>query len=610
MPGKAKPKTREREQIEERYRWRREDIFDDWDAWQQSYQSLEQLIGRYAALKGTLATGPQALLTALKLADELGQLAYRVWYFAGLAHDENQRDNEVDAKRQMVQILFAKQAEASSWFEPELLEIPLDQLRRWLAESAELAVYRFALEEVYRQQEHVLDRQGERLLSLLARARRTPQEAYAALSTADMRWPELELSDGDVVTLSYGEYQAILATRRAAEDRAAAWKALYGCFEANINTYAALYNGICQRDWFFAQARGYPSTLHAALHPNNVPPKVVENLIAATRAGVAPLRRYHQLRKRVLGLERYHLYDGQIPLLELERQYCFDDVAQWIVDSVAPLGEAYQQEMRAAFEGRWIDVYENDGKRAGAYSAPVYGVHPYVLLNYNDTLNDVFTLAHELGHSLHTVLSHQNQPFVYAGYTIFVAEVASTLNEALLLELLLERSDDPAERALLLQHAIDAICGTFYTQVLFADWELAAHRLVEQGQPLTAESLGQLYLSAMEDYFGDAVALPSRYGITWARIPHFFATPYYVYQYATCFASSAALLRRLRSPDHDPQQVIEGYLGLLRAGGSDHPMELLRRAGVDLEQPETVGAVSQQLDDLVDRLEQELAAVG
>ena len=274
---------------------------------------------------------------------------------------------------------------------------------------------------------------------------------------------------------------------------------------------------------------------------------------------------------------------------------------------MAPLGPDYQARIRQAFEGRWIDVYENQGKRSGAFSAPVYGAHPYMLMNYNDTLDAVFTTAHELGHSMHTLLSHETQPFVYAGYTIFVAEVPSTLAEALLLDYMLARAGTPAERIVLLQHAIDNIVGTFYNQVLFADFELEAHRMVERDEPITADALSALYGRLLDDYWGDVLAADPRARTTWARIPHLFQSPYYVYQYATCFASTAKLMHGVRSGDPaERAAAVERYLTLLRSGGSDHPMRLLQRAGVNLSEPATVRAVVEQLDGLVTRLESEL----
>jgi oligoendopeptidase F len=347
-----------------------------------------------------------------------------------------------------------------------------------------------------------------------------------------------------------------------------------------------------------------------ALHGNNIPTAVVENLIESTRDGTEPLRRYHRLRKRVLGLADYHIYDGSIPLVDFDRKYSYDDVLEWLPASVAPLGPDYQRQLRDVLSGEWIDVYENTGKRSGAYSAPVYGVHPYMLLNYNDTLDAVFTLAHEMGHSMHTLLSHAHQPFVYAGYTIFVAEVPSTLSEALFLDYMLARTTDQRERIVLLQHAIDGIVGTFYTQVMFADYELQAHRLVEAGRPVTADGLGDIYFSLLKAYHGEALDYDEASRLTWSRIPHFFSTPYYVYQYATCFASSAELMTRLTEGSAvERSAAIERYLTLLKSGGSDHPMTLLQKAGVDLSQPQTVRAVVDQLDTLVSRLEREIDAL-
>jgi oligoendopeptidase F len=606
-PEPSQARTRRREEIPDRFKWNLTDIFPDWTTWEDAYGRLDRGIERYAALKGTLSGGPDRLLEAFTLAEELGQLAYRVWYFPSLQYDQDQRDNGVNAKRQQVQILFARWKQAESWFNPELLQIPLETVRSWMDEFEPLRLYRFAIEDLYRQQEHVLDEPGERLMSLASRLASAPNDAYWALSTADAKFQSVTLSNGEQVTVSYSQYRAILATRREQADREKAFQALHGTYDASLNTYAALYNAVCQRDWFQARARGYRSTLEAALHGDNIPTSVVENLIETTRAGVDPLRRYHRLRRKALGVPAYHVYDFSIPIVTFDKKYQYDDVLDWIVEAVAPLGPEYQARMRQGFAGGWIDVYENEGKRSGAYSAPVYGTHPYMLLNYTDTLDDMFTLAHEMGHSMHTILSHEAQPFIYSNYTIFVAEVPSTLSEALLLEYLLARSTDPAERIVLLQHAIDNITGTFYTQVLFADYELRAHRLTEEDRPITSEILTEMYMALLTDYYGDALDLNPLTGVTWARIPHFFNSPYYVYQYATCFASAARLAREIMGGS---RTATDRFLDLLRSGGSDYPMEQLKGAGVDLSQPDTVRAVIDQLDDLVGRLERELASIG
>ena len=597
-----------RDAIDPKYTWDLKSIFPNWEAWEGGFSELDKGIEAYKKYEGTLAQGPGQLLRALKDRDALGQLSYTVWYYPSLQYDEDQRNNTINARRQRVQLLIAKWQEATSWFNPELLKLPLDTVRTWLNESPELATYRFALEEVFRLHEHVLDEQGERLISLSDRLGSVPRDSYAALSTADARFPTVTLSTGETTQVSYGQYRKLLATCRAQSDRRLAYEALYDTYAATLNTYAAIYNGVMHGEWFEARARGYQTTLDAALFGNAIPTSVVENLIRESKNGVEPFRRYHRLRKRVLNLTDYYVFDAFVPLVDYDVKYAYEDVLDWIVEAMAPLGPEYQARVRRAFNERWIDVYENQGKRSGAYSAPVYGANPYMLMNYNDTLDAVFTLAHELGHSMHTMLSHETQPFVYAGYTIFVAEVPSTLNEALLLDFMLARAKTREERVVLLQHAIDGIVGTFYNQVLFADFELEAHKLVECDQPITSEVLSGIYGRSLKEFWGDALSPDSRAQLTWARIPHFYQSPYYVYQYATCFASTAKLMEEIGSRDQATRTAaVARYLELLRSGGSDHPMTLLKNAGVDLSRPETVRAVSAQLDGLVDKLERELA---
>jgi oligoendopeptidase F len=598
----------ERSAIDTAYTWDLSAIFPSWEVWEQAVAELEQRIGEFKAFTGTLGTSGARLRAAFEAHDAIGQLSHRVWYFPALTHDQDQRDNASAARRQRVQLLFARLEHATSWFNPELLTVPLDTIRAWMDADPGLAVYRFAVEDLFRKQAHVLDLAGERLLSLSSRLASGPKDVYEALSTADARFPSVTLSTGDRVEVTYGQYRRVLATSRIAEDRRAVYEAHYDVFGGSRNTFAAIYNAVLHRDWFQARARGYASTLQAALFGNAIPTDVVTTLIAEARAGAEAFRRYHRLRKRVLGLDAYRPSDTTVALVEHDVQYRYDDVRAWIVQSTARLGPEYQARVAEAFDRRWIDVFENKGKRSGAYSAPVYGAHPYMLLNYNDTLDAVFTLAHEMGHSMHTLLAHASQPFVYAGYTIFVAEVPSTLNEELLLEFMLERATSAEERTVLLQHAIDGIVGTFFNQVIFADYELEAHRMVERDEPITADGLSELYRRTADAYWGDVLAADDRLAWTWARIPHFFQAPYYVYQYATCMASTAALMQEVGSAD--PARRAEGvrrYLDLLRAGGSDHPMTLLTRAGVDLSEPTAIRALVARLDTLVSRLEAAVA---
>ena len=606
----AKPSTRNRAEIPAEFRWDFSAIYPSWAAWDAAMLDMEARMDAFAKLKGSLAQGPAAVLKAYRDFDDIGKQQYLVYRYPQLQRDVDTRDQAMAGRFQRVGAVFAKFDTATSWFTPELLKVPQPTMEKWIAETPALAPYRFTILDNYRQQKHVLDESGERLLSLAGQFNRSPQAAYQELSTSDIKFPTIKLADGKDVLLSPGNYSALLESNPNQADRAKAAAAHVGTFGATANTYAALYNGIAQRNWFLAQARNFPATLDAALDGNNIPRAVVETLVETTRAGTAPLQRYLRLKKKLLGLQEFHLYDNFVPVFRSDKTYPYEMAKEAALVSMAPLGSEYAAKFRQFVSGGRIDVYENEGKKSGAYSAGVYGVGPYQLLNYNDTLDSMFTFAHEAGHAMHTVLSYDNQPFVTSGYTIFVAEVASTTNERFLLEHLLAQTSDPKERFLLLQHSVQAIVNTFYTQVMFADFELQAHRLVEKGQPVTTEVLNTIYAGLMKTYYGDAVTPDDFYKFSWSRISHFFETPYYVYQYATCFASSAQLFNAMTSgPEAGRKAATERYLGLLKSGGNDHPMVQLQKAGVDLAQRATVQAVIDQMDALVTRMEAEAARV-
>ncbi len=605
----AAPK--ERADIDDKYKWNMSDIYSDWNAWEQDLQRLEGLMDGYSELKGTLSAGPESLLRAFTMREELSLIADRVQTYAGLIRAIDNRDNEVYAKLQQVQILFSKFGTATSWFAPEMLAIPWETMETLFADNPELAPYRFGVEDLYRQQAHVLDEKSERLLSYFSRFSGNPGNVYDQLSTADIQFGTIILSTGEEVQISEGEAGRIFATSRIHEDRKAAFLERNGTYNKNINTYAASYDGICQRDWAFAQARNYESTLEATLERNNIPVDVYLNLLEQGRAGTAPLQRYHKLRKEALKLDEYDGYDSAIPVIDFEKDYDYDGVARMVQESIKPLGRSYSQKQVQAFSPGWVDVYETPGKTTGAFSAGLYGVHPYMLLNYTNTLNDVFTLAHEMGHTVHTMLANEAQTFSNSGYTLFVAEVASTMAEAHLLEYMLEESEDSQERLVLLSHAIDNIAGTFYTQVLFADYEYQVHKLVEEGQPITADVLNRVYHDVLVTFYGDSMDNHELYDITWARIPHFSAVPYYVYQYATSYAASASLFKQMNEGTRkSKKQARANYINLLKSGGSDYPVEQLKQAGVDMTQPEAVQAVIDNMDDLVNRYEKELKKLG
>ncbi|UCC45832.1 MAG: oligoendopeptidase F [Candidatus Zixiibacteriota bacterium] len=600
--------SQSRDEIDDKYKWDLSDIYADWDAWEQGMADFERLMGEFAAFKGTLAQGPDQLLKVQLASDQLGMLLYKVYQFPSLSSATDTRDNEIAARLQRIQILYARFQTETAWFSPELLAIDWSTMEKWLNETEGLAPYRYQIENLYRQQAHVLDEDKEKLLAYFNRFESTPAATYRELATSDINFPDITLSSGDTVTVTPGMYYNILGTNRNQEDRAKAFEAHYSTYHANVNTYAAIYNSVLQSDWAETQARNYETSLEAALDGDNVPVSVYETLVNTVKAGTEPLRRFYRLRKEKLGLETYHLYDGSIPLVEFDKEYEYDDIIDWIVECASPLGRDYQDDVRRAFDSRWIDVYESEGKRSGAFQASVYGVHPYLLLNYNKTMDNVLAVVHEMGHCMHTIMSDANQPFATADATIFVAEVPSTMYENFLVDYLLERSDDPLERLVLLQRSIENILGTFYTQVMFADFEWQAHQMVEAGQPITAEILRNLYKKLLTDYYGDAADLDDLYGSTWTRIAHFYRTPFYVYKYATSFAASAKLYKELASEDRSVREdALDRYTTLLKSGGNDYPMEQLKKAGVDLSDPATIQAVVDQLDDLVTRFEAELA---
>jgi oligoendopeptidase F len=604
----AGPGTLVRDSIPDQYKWDFSTIYPDWTAWEQGLAHLQELMTEYAALKGTLANGPEAILHANELGDELGMLSYKVYRYPALQSAVDMRNNEISGKLQQVQIAFANFGVVTAWYNPEMLTIPWDTMKTWLDKTPELKPYRYGIEDLYRQQAHVLSEDKEQLLAYFSQVNGAPGDIYGELTTSDIQFATTALSDGDSITLTPGTYYNILSTNRNHDDRAKAFETFYKVYYDYRNTYAAIYNGILQRNWASARARNYETCLDSYLDGDNVSPDVYKTLVQTVHDGVGPLHRFYQLKKEKLGLEEYHLYDGSIPLVDFDKIYPYEDIQKWIVESVAPLGKDYQDQLAYAFDHRWIDVYENEGKHAGAYSAPTYGVHPFLLMNYNESLRDVYTMAHELGHCMHSILSNANQPFSTSEPTIFVAEVASTMNEALLLDYMLAHTDDPKERIALLTQAIDDLDGTFYTQSMWADFEIRTHGAVEQGMPITAESIRGLYAGLQQEYYGDAVTLDEYYRYVWTRISHFYNSPFYVYKYATCYATSALLHDEIMSSDPKvSKDALERYMNLLKAGSSGYPMDLLKTAGVDLSKPEAFQAIVHKLDRMVTMLEAELA---
>ncbi len=602
-----KPTTLIRDEIEAKYKWDFSVIFPNWEQWEIDFDRLKKEVDTFRKFQGTLALSAHNLFAAFRKQDEIEMLSYKIYAYPALQKSTDNRNNAIQAKLQEVMQFFATMETATSWIAPELMKIPKEKWEKWLTEFPALEPYRFGMENIHRQKKHILTKDKERLLSYFVSSADTAANAYTSHTTADVRFPEIELENGEKTKLTHGNYAHILDSSKVRNDRKKAAEAFYPLYADNKNTIASLYKGICDKDFSFVQARNFKTSLEAKLEKNNISLKVYTNLIETVGKNTQSLRKYHLLRAKHMNLlGDYHTYDSRVTLVDFNKKYRWEKAKKLVLSSIEPLGKEYVSKYQAALENGWIDVFENDGKSSGAYSMGVYGVHPFILMNYNETLDHLFTLAHEMGHSLHTILSDENQPFSTHDYTIFVAEVASTFNEHLLLDYLLNKSNDKMEKVALLQQSIENITGTFFTQSMFADFELQAHRAIETGNALTANLLTEICETLDKKYHSD-VFTRDQANIFWARIPHFYRSPFYVYQYATSFAASASIYSQVKQglANGNPKPL-ENYLALLKSGGNDYPVDQLKKAGADLSKKATIMAVINQLDELVDKLEEVL----
>lgn len=608
-PQKEETKLLKRSEIDNKYKWNMTDFYPDWAEWDKELETLKSMMKEIPQYKGQIKDDSKKFVELIKLEEKMGRLLDKLYVYVYMLKDLDSKDEVSSVKLQEIQAIYTEYSVSAAWITPEILQIPKETMERWIDENPELKDNRFGLMEIYRLQGHVLDEGKEKLLSYYGQYMGAPHDIYAELSISDMKWNEVKLSDGYEGPVTNGVYSKVLATNRNKEDRKKAFEALYGAFDNNKNTYGAIYRALLQRDVASSKGRNYNSSLEKALEPKNVPTEVYTTLLKSAIDNNAPLQRYVNLRKKALGLKEYHYYDNSINIVEYDKTFDYDVAKEMVYNSVAPLGEDYSAKMNRAISEGWIDVFETENKRSGAYSIGIYDVHPYMLLNYQSTLDDVFTLAHELGHTLHTMLSNENQPYATHDYTIFVAEVASTFNERLLLDYMIKNSNDPIEKIALIEQALGNIVGTFYIQTLFANYEYQAHKLIEEGKAVTPDVLSGIMDNLFKEYFGDSITMDELQKIIWARIPHFFNSPYYVYQYATSFASSANLYDRITNTKYSEEErakAKEDYLTLLKSGGNDHPMSQLKKAGVDLEKVESFHAVAVEFDRLLDILEEEL----
>lgn len=598
-----------RDEIAQQYKWDLNDIYPNWNQWEADLVKLKELMAEIPKYQGEISKNPKTFVEFIDLEEKISRLLDKIYLYPYLQRDLDSTNEVASVKLQEIESIYANYSISSSWITPEILTIPKETMVTWINENPTLEPNRFPLMEIYRLQEHVLSADKEKLLSYFGQYLGVPSDIYSELSTSDIKWNDVELSDGSKTTVTNGVYSKVISTNRNQEDRKKVFEALYNSFNINKNTYASIYKSILQRDFATAQSRNYKSSLEKALNPKNIPLDVYTSLIESTKENTAPLKRYIALRKKALNLSDYHYYDNSVNIVDYNKEFTYEEAKNTVLESVKPLGEDYYNGLNTALSEGWLDVYETPNKRSGAYSLNIYDVHPYMLLNYNGTMDAVFTLAHELGHTMHSMLSTKNQPYPISSYTIFVAEVASTFNERLLLDNMLRNTTDPKEKIALIEQAIGGIVGTYYIQSLFADYEYQAHQIVENGGAITPEVLNNIMENLFKDYFGTELTMDELQKIIWARIPHFYNSPYYVYQYATSFASSANLYDRITNTKYTPQEREKAkneYLTLLKSGGNDHPMNQLKKAGVDLSKKDAFNAVATEFNRLLDLLEEEL----
>ena len=587
-----------RADVPEKDKWAIQDLFATDDDWRAALAKAKEFIPRITAFRGRLAESGAALLSFFRLDDEISLAFDALVHYAQRRSDE---DTRVAAYQEMVSQVtrFAVEIQSAAAFEtPELLAISDEDMNRLYAEAPELELYRLNIDRIRRRREHVLSDKEEAILAAAGEMAASPDDIYSMLNDADLKFPDAVDKDGNKHPVTHGTFIPLMQSYDRVL-RKSAFDSLYSVYGQFRNTSAATLSAQLKQLLFFANVRKYPSTLDAALDGNEVPTEIYRNLIDAVHRSFAPMYRYVALRKKLLGVDELHMYDLYVPVVDgVEMKFTFEEAKEIALKALAPLGEDYLNLLREGFANGWIDVYENEGKRSGAYSAGAR-VHPYVLLNFKGTLDDVFTLVHEMGHSIHSYLSNKTQPTAYQDYVIFVAEVASTCNEALLMEYLLSVTTDKKERAYLINHFLKQFRGTLYRQTMFAEFELAANEMTQRGEGTTAEALCAMYKKLNEQYFGPEMNVDEEISLEWARIPHFYYD-YYVYQYATGYAAAIALSRRIL---REGEAAVKDYLGFLSGGCSADPITLLRGAGVDMASPKPVEDATKLFDEMISEME-------
>ncbi len=584
-----------RAEAKKEFTWNFSDIFADDAAWEAAYKKAAEEVEKIPALAGTLGKSVDSLKNAMDLITEVSQQVDLLYVYSMLRMNVDNGDPTYQAMNGRATNLYVRFSTVAAFVGPEILSIDEKKLTEMMADPA-LKTYRHALEDTDRMRKYTLDRHSEEMLAMLSDAAGGTSDAFKMLESVDMTFPEIKDENGETVTLTHGNF-GVFRESGDARVRKESFEAYFGEFKRYINTFAAMYAGSVKMDNYYTRVRGYGSTCERALFADNAPVSVYDKLIEAVHGGLPTMRRYLELRRRVLGLKELNMYDLYCPMVaDVDMKIPYADAQKLVKEATKPLGEEYGKLLDRAFSERWIDVYENKGKTTGAYSCGVYGVHPYVLLNYSDKLDDAFTLAHELGHSMHSWFSDTTQDFANHDYRIMVAEVASTVNEVLLSKYLLKTETDPKKRAYILNHFLEGFRTTVFRQTLFAEFERQAHDAEMNGTPLTAEVLNGIYRKLNELYYEGAV-INELQDIEWARIPHFY-NAFYVYQYATGFSSAVAIVDRILN-----HGGAADYLRFLSTGGSDYPLEELKIAGVDLTKPDAVAGALKEFDNALTELE-------
>ncbi len=589
-----------REEIDERYRWDLSSIFENDEAFLASLNQAQSYPETYLSFKGRISQSGRALLAFLRFDDEVDVAVGKLVNYANRKSDEDTRSSRYQDYSSQVMSLYVAISSAASWFNSELLGISEQAMEQFYAECPDLERYRRALDVIFRNREHMLSPAEEALLAGAGEIAAQPGNIYSLMSDADLTFCDAIDAAGKAHPVTHGTYIPLMESPDRAL-RESAFKSMYASYGQFRNTFAATLGAQVKQIQYFATARKYPSSLAYALDASEVPVQVYTNLIEAVHKHLPALHKYVALRKKLLDLDELHFWDLYTPMIEnFEMKFTYEEACELMYKALEPMGEEYLALVRKGINNRWVDVYETTGKRSGAYSAGGYGMHPVILMNFQGTLDDVFTLVHEMGHSIHTYLSCHNQPSCYSNYVIFVAEVASTCNEALLMQYLLNHAKGKQERAYLLNHFLEQFRATLYRQCMFAEFEFKVGELNAAGSGITADALCEIYSQLNKEYFGEGIVLDEEIALEWARIPHFYYQ-YYVYQYATGYAAAIALSQRILN---EGKPALDAYLDFLKGGCSKPPLELLRDAGVDMASAEPIESALALFDSLIDEMDE------